>query len=99
MLRPSFQAADLTLLHPTRVCNDADATASALVKNPDDRWLMASVEQDGRRIGDNSPATNSETARLECPLPSKGTYRMKLWIGNQQYGAYDYVGSVDFVSR
>jgi hypothetical protein len=99
MLRPRFQAAELTLIAPTRVCNDADSKATAIVKNPENHWLMASVEQNGQQIGYSSPASNNTTAQLECPLPNKGTYRMNMFGNNQQYGDYDYLGSVDFVSR
>jgi hypothetical protein len=99
MLRPKFQASDLTLIAPTRVRNDADSKATVIVKNPDSQWLMASLEQNGLNVGNSSPSTNGGTAQLECPLPNKGTYRMNMFINNQEYGNYDFVGSVDFVSR
>jgi len=100
MLRPSFQAADLTLVAPRRVRTETDSKATAIVKNPKNRWLMADLEQNGKQIGYNSMVTNSETAQLECPLPDKGTYRLNMFVNKQdRFGHYDFVGSVDFVNR
>jgi len=100
MLRPSFQAAGLTLVAPTRARNEADSKATVIVKNPNNEWIMADVEQNGQAIGNGTPGINSETAQIECPLPDKGTYRLNMFVNKQnQYGQYDFVGSVDFVNR
>lgn len=100
MLRPAFQAAGLTLVSPLRARNEAGSNAVAIVKNPKKLWLMASLEQNGKKIGRSSMATNDKTARLVCVLPDKGVYRLNMFINKQgQFGTYEFVGSVDFVSR
>jgi hypothetical protein len=76
------------------------ANAVVIVKNPDNQWLMAGLEQNGKQIGTASTPTNSETAQLERALPDKGTYRLNMFVNkDHKYGQYDFVGSVDFVNR
>jgi transglutaminase-like putative cysteine protease len=100
MLRAGFQEDDLALVAPKRARNEAESKAVVIVKNPKHNWLMAGLEQKGKEIGSNTSATNDETAQLVCPLPDKGTYRLNMFVNpNNEYGEYDCVGSVDFVSR
>jgi hypothetical protein len=100
MLTPSFQAADYVLLSPTRAQNEADSTAVAIVENPARHWLMASLESNGQQVGRTGYSTNNKTARLEFPIPAKGTYRLKMYSNKvARHGDYDFVGSVDFVNR
>ena len=100
MLCPSFQAADLTLVAPSRALNETEQNAVVQVKNPKHRWLMAGLEQNGVQIGSASDSINDETARLEYPLPAKGTYRLNMFVNpREQYGPYEFVGSIDFVNR
>jgi len=99
MLRPSFQAAELVLLAPGRAQNEADSNAVAIVQNPEKVWLMASLEENGKQIG-SPQTTNTETARIEFPLPEKGKYRLNMFTNEKsEYGDYEFVGSVDYVSR
>lgn len=100
MLRPSFQVAGLELLNPTRAQNDAESNAVAIIKNPRRRWIMASMESGGRETG-TTDSTNAETTRVEFQLPDKGTYRLKMFVNSKSKydGAYEYVGSVDYVKR
>lgn len=100
MLDPSFQAADLTLVRPTRALNETDSDAVVIVKNPDLRWLIVSLYQNGKEIGDGSNATKDKYAKLERKLPGKGKYRLNIYSNDKdQYSQYDFVGAVDFVSR
>ncbi len=100
MLSPSFLAANLTLIRPTRAVNETDSNAVVIVKNPDKQWLMVDLEQNGKRIGDGSGATREKYAKLERPLPEKGRYRLNIFLNKEsEYGEYDYVGAVDFVNR
>ncbi|HEY9679913.1 MAG TPA: transglutaminase domain-containing protein [Drouetiella sp.] len=101
MLAPSFQAAHLELVAPTRATNEANSNYAVVeIKNPDQIWLMANLEQNGRKIETSTVATNDTTALLQKVLPRKGTYTMNLFANKTtQYGQYDYIGSVDFVSR
>src|SRR5262249_39856268 len=99
MLEPGFAAADLKLISPLRPRVEAGSEAKVLVQNPKHQWLMAGLEQNGQQVGYSSDATNSETVQLTRPLPDKGTYRLNLFLNDREYGHYDCVGSVDFVSR
>ena len=101
MLNPSFQAADLRLISPRRARIEAGSEAMVIVKNPQNQWLMAGLEQNGKEVGPSSDPTNSETAQLVCPLPDKGTYRLNMFVNEHQQreGDYEFVGSVDFVNR
>ena len=99
MLDPSFQAADLTLVSPKRARNETDARAVVVLNNPDNKWLLAGLEQNGRRLGFSTEASNEQTVKFDLPLPNKGTYRLNMFMNNQRAGSFAYVGSVDFVNR
>jgi hypothetical protein len=101
MLTPSFHAADLRWIAPQRARNEGGNEAMVIVKNPDKEWLMAQLEQDGKSINVSSNTTNSETSQLICALPGKGTYRFNVFVSkdHKQYGDYEFVGCVDFVTR
>lgn len=100
MLRPRFRTANLILLTPDRAQNETGSSAVAIVKNPDRQWLMGELEESGKQVGPKSKTTNSQTARLEFPLPDRGTYRLNMFVNEKsEYGRYDFVGSVDFVRR
>ena len=100
MLDPSFLAANLTLIRPTRAVNETDSNAVVIVKNPDKQWLMVGLEQNGKRIGNGSDATTEKYAKLERKLPGKGRYRLNIFLNKEsEFGDYDYVGAVDFVNR
>lgn len=100
MLSPAFQSADLRLITPTRAKNEMGAKAIAVVQNPDQVWLMTGLEQNGKRLDTPKHASNNKIVRLEQDLPDKGTYRMNIFMNEKnEYGSYDYVGSIDFVNR
>jgi transglutaminase/protease-like cytokinesis protein 3 len=100
MLSPGFQAASLKLISPRRPRNEA-TEAMVILKNPKNEWLIAGLEQNGKSVGYSTNPTNSETAQIVCPLPSKGTYRMNMFVNDraERDANYEYVGSVDFVNR
>ncbi|CAN5316650.1 hypothetical protein BH10CYA1_BH10CYA1_54790 [soil metagenome] len=101
MLIPSFQAAALTLIAPKRAVNESGANAVVIVKNPDKRWLMTGLEQNGKSIGESSTPINDQTAQLKTTLPDKGAYRLNMFVSKKhdEYGKYAYIGSIDFVNR
>lgn len=100
MLSPAFQSVDLTLITPTCAKNEMGSKAIAVVKNPDQVWLMTDLEQNGKRLDTPRTASNNKIVQLEQDLPDKGTYRMNIFMNqNDQYGRYEYVGSLDFVNR
>ncbi len=100
MLSPAFQSADLTLVTPQRARNEMGDKAIAVVKNPDNVWLMTGLEQNGKQLGESSVPTNNEMAHLEQDLPDKGTYRLNIFVNEKaKYGRYSYVGSIDYVNR
>ncbi len=100
MLEPSFRAANLTLIRPTRALNETDSDAVLIVKNPDRQWLMVALEQDGKEIGNGSDSTREKYAKLGQRLPGKGRYRLNIFVNPKgEYGHYSCVGAVDFVNR
>lgn len=98
MLRPAFFAESLELLSPLRGQNEAKGKASILIKNPRQRWLMAGLEQGGKRLGESTEPTQSGTALIEVPLPGKGTYTVNLFSNDERSGRYHGVGSLEFVN-
>ncbi|MBS1952605.1 MAG: transglutaminase [Cyanobacteria bacterium SZAS-4] len=100
MLSPAFQAANLTLVSPDRARNEMGAKAVAVIKNPGKVWLETTLEQNGASLNTTSASTNSDMAHLEQMLPNTGTYRMNIFMNKtNEYGLYQYVGSIDFVNR
>ncbi len=101
MLRPGFQAADLQLIVPRRACTESGPEAMVIVKNPDNYWLMADLQQDGKNISVSCDPTNSETAQLICAIPGKGTYRFNVFLNKSpdRSSSYEFIGCVEFVNR
>lgn len=99
MLKPSFYAANLKLVTPQRACVETETEAMAIVKNPRKEWIMADLKKGGTPVGDARPVTNTETAQMIFPLPDNGKYSLNMYVSDQQYGEYDYIGAIDFIKR
>lgn len=100
MLDPAFQAANLSLVRPTRAINETNSEAIAIVKNPNHRWLMVDVQQNDNRVGIASDPTDEKYAKLERKLPGKGKYRLNIYSSEKgKYLDYQFVGAIDFVNR
>lgn len=97
MLRPAFFAEGLELLSPQRGQNEAKGKASIMVKNPHQRWLMASLERAGKVVGESTVPTQNGTALIEVPLPGPGTYTVNLFSNDSRSGDFHGVGSLEFV--
>jgi hypothetical protein len=96
MLRPSFFAQGLKLISPTRSQTHIRDNATIQLENPRQRWLMASYSIKGSQQAQRCAARTSRNPLLSCPLPGGGTYEVKLFAGDQQYGQYGYVGHLEF---
>lgn len=96
MLRPSFFAQGLKLISPTRSQTDIRNSAVIQLKNPGQRWLMASYGVKGSGQSQRCAQQTSQQPQLSCALPSTGTYEVQIFSGDQQYGQYEYVGQLEF---
>jgi transglutaminase/protease-like cytokinesis protein 3 len=96
MLRPNFFAQGLKLISPTRSQTDVRDDAVIELQNPNQRWLMASYGVKGSGQSEKCSEQISQAPQLSCPLPGTGTYEVRLFSGNQQYGQYEYVGQLEF---
>jgi hypothetical protein len=100
MLQPRFQAEGLTLVTPQRAENESGVDAVAVVKNPKNKWLMATLELNGQQIPNTKITTNKPMAQLAYKLPNTGKYQMSMYAAEKgEYGKYEFIGSVDFVNR
>ncbi|NJP11192.1 MAG: transglutaminase [Leptolyngbyaceae cyanobacterium RU_5_1] len=96
MLHPQFFADGLKLVAPTRSQTDVRGAAVIQLVNPQQRWLMASYGARGSQQSERCAVQTTQDAQLSCPLPASGTYEVRLFSGDQQYGQYDYVGQLEF---
>ncbi|MBD2463918.1 transglutaminase [Oscillatoria sp. FACHB-1407] len=96
MLRPNFFAQGLKLISPTRSQTDVRDDAVIQLQNPNQRWLMAIYGVKGSGQAEKCSEQISQDPQLSCSLPGTGTYEVRLFSGNQQYGQYEYVGQLEF---
>lgn len=96
MMRPQFFAEGLKLILPTRSQTDIRGDAVIQLENPQQRWLMASYGTKGSEQSQNCMETMTQGTEIACPLPGSGTYDVKLFSGDEQYGRYAYIGQVEF---
>jgi len=100
MLEPQFFADGLELISPNRSQTDTTNEAVIKLKNPNRKWLFAKYTL--QEQSQSKPCTENPTqgTQITCSLPSEGTYRVKLYSGDQQYNhQFDYVGQFQFNKR
>jgi transglutaminase-like putative cysteine protease len=98
MMKAGFYAEGLTLLAPDRSQVTVDGALQLSLANPRRRWLMARYEE-GQGGGGGGECAVQGGQRIDCRFPSAGTYRVRLFVGRQQYGHYDGVGELEAHSR
>jgi hypothetical protein len=96
MLPPSFFAQGLKLISPTRSQTAIQDNAIIQLENPQQRWLMASYNLKQSQQAERCADQTSQIPQLSCSLPSPGTYEVRLFSSDQQYGQYEYVGQLEF---
>jgi hypothetical protein len=88
MTKAGFFAEGLTLLSPDRSQVSVEGELQLAVRNPRQRWLMARFD-DGQGGGKGDcDVTGGESAAVRCRFPGPGRYRVRLYVGRQQYGQY-----------
>lgn len=95
-MRPSFYVAGLELLSPTRSQVTVEGSARIELANPRGKYLMAVAAEHGQEEGEECTVTRGERVRVECALPDEGTYHVRLFVNDEQYGSFDYVGELEF---
>lgn len=98
MMKAGFFAEGLTLLAPDRSQVTVDGQLQLSLANPRRRWVMARYESGAGGSGD-CEISGGHPAAVDCRFPSPGTYRVRLFVGRQQYGEYDGVGELEAHSR
>ncbi len=95
MLKAGFFAEGLELLAPDRSQVTVDGPLLLSVHNPRQRWLMAHFDDGQGGGGGKCAVEGGEPAAVRCEFPSQGTYRVRLFVGRQQYGTYHGVGEIE----
>ena len=99
ILRPQFFADGMKLLSPVRSQTDTSGNATLQIQNPDQRWLLTSYAAKGTTQSEHCTEAATQGPQITCPLPSSGTYEVRIFSGDEQYGEFAYVGQVEFNKR
>jgi len=99
ILRPQFFAEGLKLITPVRSQTDTTGPATLQIQNPKQRWLLTSYAAKGAKESQRCSDTAIQGPQITCPLPRTGTYEIRLFSGDEQYGDFAYVGQVEFNKR
>lgn len=99
ILRPRFFAEGLELVTPTRSQTDVMRDAVIEVKNPYQRWILSSYAEKGSSQSVKCGDAAIQSSQINCSLPITGTYEVKMFTGEEQYGSFKYVGELEFNRR
>lgn len=86
-VRPMLYAQGFILEDPTRSQVTVSDDFTMRLQNRRGRHLMVKYGQDGR-----CDVTGTDQLDVVCDLPRRGTYPVKLFVGQNQYGTYWYAG-------
>lgn len=96
MMDPDMGRYGIGLLDPTRAQVSVDGEITITLHNPRGAYIMANARIDGTDGKGNE--CNASATKITCTLGS-GEYEVQLFASAQQYGQYDYIGSVLANSR
>lgn len=96
MMEPDMGRYGIGLLDPTRAQVSVDGEITVTVHNPRNTALMAFARIDGS--DGQGEKCNASATKITCKL-GHGEYEVQLFASAQQYGEYDYIGSVLANSR
>jgi len=99
MMKAGFYAEGLELLAPDRSQVTVDGPLLLSLRNPRQRWLMAHYDAGQGGGSGECTASGRESFAVRCEFPGQGTYRVRLFVGRQQYGTYAGVGEIEAHSR
>lgn len=94
VLRTAFYAEGLELLEPTRSQQRVGTEARVVIENPDERRLLANLVGEAGSEG-RCDVTGGEKTVIECPLPSRGIWRVKLFAGDPEATSFPMVGQLE----
>jgi len=93
MLRPSFYAADLSLLDIDRSQVTVRSTLEFRIDNPSGKYLDVELEdEDGSRT--ECTVDNGSTTQVRCAFPTPGSYAVLLFHNDTEFGRYQYDGRI-----
>jgi transglutaminase-like putative cysteine protease len=99
MMRAQFFAEGMKLVSPVRSQTDTTGDAIIQLQNPNQHWLLTSYALKGSSQSEHCTDGATQGPQITCPLPGSGTYEIRLFSGNEQYGDFDYVGQIEFNRR
>jgi hypothetical protein len=99
MMKAGFFAEGLSLVSPDRSQVSVDGQLDVALRNPRQRWLMAHFEDGQGGSKGDCDVTGGESAAVRCRFPVPGRYRVRLYVGRQQYGQYTGVGELEAHSQ
>lgn len=99
MMTAQFFADGMDLVSPTRSQTDTSRNAVIQLQNPDRHWLLTSYVAKGSNQAERCIEEATQGPQITCPLPRSGTYEVKLFSSDEEYGTYAYVGQLEFNRR
>ena len=89
----------MQLVASMRSQTDTNQTAVIQLQNPNQRWLLPSYSLKGSSQAEHCLESATQGPQITCPLPGPGAYEVSLFIGDEQYGEFAYIGQVEFNRR
>lgn len=93
MLRPSFFAADLSLVGIDRSQVTVRDALEFRIDNPSGKYLDVELKsEDGSRT--ECSVAHGSTAQVRCSFPAPGSYAVLLFHNDAEFGRYEYGGRI-----
>jgi hypothetical protein len=97
VLGPAFFAHDLELRSPDRSQVTVVDGVELVFGNPRNAWLLADYEP--KSGGARTSCDGDRHRSMRCKFAAPGTYDVKLYVNDAQYGTYAYAGSIEVNAR
>ena len=94
LLTPAFFAAGLEMVSPDRSQITVHDSLLMRLLNAQG-WFLLGVWQDKASHAEGNCQTLEQNQRIDCALPSPGTYRVRVCVNREQYGNFRCVGQVE----
>jgi transglutaminase/protease-like cytokinesis protein 3 len=98
MLLPDFFANHLQLISPDRSQITIDGDLPIEVQNPDGVWILLNRSAKGGFTREHCGRATLGP-KLFCELPGKGTYDVRLFLGNAEFGSFKFAGQIEVNRR
>lgn len=97
VLAPAFFAHGLVLKSPDRSQVAAGGALDVVLENPRGVWLLADFTP--KSGGARTRCNGDNHTQVRCAFPTAGTFDVRLYVNEKQYGQYGYVGAVQVNAR